>query len=144
GELEVHFDRLAAGIFAGREANLPVDPAESPDEHHRRKYTSLRRWLDAATQDIGVIKSELANARSQNDSLAEQSIRANRNLCELSGRIEEQEQTVGALQAQMDNAVDELGKIKATRAWKWASRYGRFKHGYLLPLYRRMGFKVQP
>jgi len=32
-------------------------------------------------------------------------------------------------------AEDELNKILNSRAWRWASRYGRFKHRFLMPVY---------
>ena len=32
-------------------------------------------------------------------------------------------------------AEEELNKIRSSRAWRWASRYGRFKYRFLIPVY---------
>jgi hypothetical protein len=32
-------------------------------------------------------------------------------------------------------AEEELKKVLDSRAWRWASRYGRFKHRFLMPVY---------
>ena len=143
-----HFDRLAEGILACRRVNLSAGNPNAgqgwpDDERHRRIYSSLSGWLASATEDIASLRGNLAEAQSRNDSLARQSAVANKNIAELSARISEQDHMLRVLQARADGEAAELQRIKSTRAWRWASRYGRFKHDYLLPLWRAFGLGRQ-
>jgi GT2 family glycosyltransferase/glycosyltransferase involved in cell wall biosynthesis len=99
---------------------------------------------------------ELNDSKSSEEKLrreiAEQSERSEAEREQLIRRIESSEQSIQALNSELDQRTklidekdrliqekeDQLCKIVASFGWRLLNRYGRFKHGFLLPSFRRI------
>ncbi|MFI5175469.1 MAG: methyltransferase domain-containing protein [Terriglobia bacterium] len=56
-------------------------------------------------------------------------------------QLTQKEQAVEVLSAQLAAKESELSRITNSLGWRLLSRYGKIKYRYLLPMYRRLGFK---
>jgi hypothetical protein len=95
-------------------------------DHHLAltEIDALRKDLSDARESISEIKAKLARHQELS--------------AELQRTLDLERQR---LEQNLRDAEAELKAIKSTRAWALATRYGRFKHGYLLPLLRKLGRK---
>ncbi len=53
----------------------------------------------------------------------------------LEGELNESQQTIDALTAELTSRETQISAILSSRAWRWVCRYSRIKRGYLVPAY---------